>query len=281
MKYSLLAIVFAFMVSCSSSDSEKDYTVENDTEIAAYVAANGLNATKSASGLYYVIEEEGTGAAITRTSDVTVTYKGKYTDGTILDDSEGELVSFNLQGVIAGWTEGLTYFKEGGKGILLIPAHLGYGNSDNNGVPGGSVLVFEITVFTDEMIAEKNDADILAYIEAEGLDATKTESGLYYTMDVAGEEEGEFPTDESNVTVSYKGYYLNKYVFDESSVSGVSFDLDGVIAGWTEGLTYFKEGGEGKLLIPAHLGYGSYNYNSTIPGGSVLIFDVKLISINE
>lgn len=279
MKYSLLALVFAFMVSCSSSDSEKDYRVENDEEIAAYVAANSLSATKTVSGLYYVIEEQGAGDQVTSTSDVAVTYKGYYTNGTILDDSEGNLVSFNLQGVIPGWTEGLTYFKKGGKGMLLIPAHLGYGNNDYNGVPGGSVLIFEITVFSDEMIAEKNDTEIAAYIEAEGLDATKTESGLYYVIEEEGA--GAQPTAVSKVKVAYKGHFLNKNVFDESTVSGTDIDLANVIDGWKEGIPYFKEGGEGKLLIPAHLGYGSYSYQGVIPAGSALVFDIKLISIIE
>jgi FKBP-type peptidyl-prolyl cis-trans isomerase FkpA len=52
-----------------------------------------------------------------------------------------------------------------------------------------------------------------------------------------------------------------------------------VIAGWTEGIQLFKEGGDGILLIPYNLGYG-INGNSSIPGASVLIFDVKLISVN-
>tara|TARA_R110001583_G_scaffold25760_6_gene93094 strand:- start:7344 stop:7514 length:171 start_codon:yes stop_codon:yes gene_type:complete len=49
-----------------------------------------------------------------------------------------------LKGVISGWTEGITYFKEGGKGTLWVPAHLGYGNYDTRGIPGGSVLIFDI-----------------------------------------------------------------------------------------------------------------------------------------
>ncbi len=279
MKYSLLALCFAFLVSCSSSDDEKDYRVENDAEIAAYVAAHNLDAIKSNSGLYYVIEEQGAGTQLTSSSNVAVTYKGYYTNSTIFDDSEDNLVSFNLQGVIAGFSEGLTYFKEGGKGMLLIPAHLGYGNKDYKGIPGGSVLIFEITVFSDEMIAEKNDAEIVAYIEAEGLNATKTESGLYYTMDVDGV--GAQPTAASKVKLSYKGYFLNKIVFTETSVSGVDVNIEEAIKGWKEGIPYFKEGGEGKLIIPAHLGYGSYSYQGVIPAGSVLVYDFKLISIIE
>lgn len=284
MKYSLLALCLAFLVSCSSSDDEKDYRVENEEEIAAYVLENNLLAEKTASGLYYVIEEQGTGAQITSSSNVTVTYKGFYTDGTVFDDSKGNLASFSLQGVIAGFTEGLSHFKEGGNGILLIPAHLGYGSKDFNGIPGGSVLIFEITVFSDEMIAAKNDADILAYIEAEGLTATKTESGLYYTMDVEGE--GDQPTETSKVTVAYTGFFINGTKFSESVASGAPFNLsEDIIYGLKEGIPYFKVGGEGKLLIPAHLGFGSYNHNisqsNVIPGGSVLIFDINLISIDE
>lgn len=105
----------------------------------------------------------------------------------------------------------------------------------------------------------------------------KTDSGLYYVIDEPGT--GKQPTPTSNVTVAYKGYFTNKTVFDAGSTIGVTFNLQQVIKGWTEGIPYFKEGGSGKLLIPATLGYGS-NYYNGIPAGSVLIFDVKLISVN-
>ncbi|MFT5602342.1 MAG: FKBP-type peptidyl-prolyl cis-trans isomerase FkpA, partial [Flavobacteriales bacterium] len=42
------------------------------------------------------------------------------------------------------WTEGIPYFKEGGSGILLIPSHLGYGKSGTSGIPGNSVLIFDV-----------------------------------------------------------------------------------------------------------------------------------------
>ena len=90
---------------------------------------------------------------------------------------------------------------------------------------------------------------------------------------------GTQPTAASNVTVAYKGYFTNGNVFDQSKAEGISFGLNQVIKGWTEGIPYFKAGGSGVLLIPSHLGYGSTN-NGPIPGGSVLIFDVKLISVN-
>ncbi len=123
----------------------------------------------------------------------------------------------------------------------------------------------------------ENNADIVAYIEENNLDAQRSPSGLYYVIESEGT--GEQPEANSNVTVAYKGYFLNNQVFDESDAEGVSFNLQQVIQGWTEGIRYFKEGGNGILLIPSHLGYGSFD-NRSIPGGSVLIFEVRLISVN-
>jgi FKBP-type peptidyl-prolyl cis-trans isomerase FkpA len=123
----------------------------------------------------------------------------------------------------------------------------------------------------------KNEQEIKDYIAKNSLTAQRSDSGLYYVISNPGA--GANPTATSNVTVAYKGYYTNASVFDQSSAAGIPFGLNQVIKGWTEGIQYFKPGGNGILLVPAHLGYGSFNYNG-IPGGSVLIFDVKLISIN-
>lgn len=123
----------------------------------------------------------------------------------------------------------------------------------------------------------QTEADIIKYIEAHNLTAQKSNTGLYYVIEKQGE--GVKPTSNSNVTVSYKGYFTNGSVFDQSDANGISFNLQQVIKGWTEGITYFKEGGEGMLLIPSQLGYGSTD-RTGIPGGSVLLFDIKLLSVN-
>ena len=143
MKKILFVFTLVLIISCSK-EKEADYVAQNEEEIAAYVAKNKLNAQRSDSGLYYVINEAGTGKQPTATSNVTVAYKGYFTNGSVFDQSNADGVSFGLQGVIRGWTEGIPYFKEGGSGILLVPAHLGYGNSDNRGISGGSVLIFEV-----------------------------------------------------------------------------------------------------------------------------------------
>lgn len=151
MKYSFLAIIAVLFMSCSNNDPEQqapvDYKAQNETEIKAYIADNHLDAIRTDSGLYYVINEAGTGKQPTSTSNVKVTYKGYFTNKTVFDQNSTG-VSFNLQQVIKGWTEGITYFKEGGSGILLVPAHLAYGSYNYNGIPGGSVLIFDVSLIS-------------------------------------------------------------------------------------------------------------------------------------
>jgi len=143
MKYLLSALVLTLFMSCSK-DKEVDYVAQNEQEISAYVEKNNLTAKRSDSGLYYVINNTGTGVQPTSNSTVKVAYKGYFTDGSVFDESSTEGISFGLQQVIKGWTEGIPYYKEGGNGILLVPAHLGYGSNDRGPIPGGSVLIFEV-----------------------------------------------------------------------------------------------------------------------------------------
>ena len=133
-----------FFISCSDDDKPLDYISLNDREIQDYLEENNLQAEKSPSGLYYIINNEGTGEQPTSTDQVRVVYKGYFLNGNVFDQSTSEGISINLQKVIRGWTEGITYFKEGGSGMLLVPSHLGYGPEDYGSIPGGSVLIFEI-----------------------------------------------------------------------------------------------------------------------------------------
>lgn len=151
MKFPLYAIILTILIGCNGTDSENefiDYKVKNEQDITTYINEKDLDAQKSESGLYYVINEVGTGDQPNSNSNVTVAYKGTFLNGSVFDQSNSNGISFNLQQVIKGWTEGITYFKEGGSGLLLIPAHLGYGNNDSRGIPGGSVLIFEIKLIT-------------------------------------------------------------------------------------------------------------------------------------
>ena len=144
--YLTLVLSLFIFISCSKDDDT--FEPQTEADIIQYIEANDLNATRSNSGLYYVINDEGTGTRPTSSSNVTVAYKGSLLDGAVFDQSDSNGISFGLNQVIKGWTEGITYFKEGGEGILLIPSNLGYGNNGQGSIPGGAVLVFDIKLIS-------------------------------------------------------------------------------------------------------------------------------------
>jgi FKBP-type peptidyl-prolyl cis-trans isomerase FklB len=111
-------------------------------------------------------------------------------------------------------------------------------------------------------------------------EVTTTESGLQYEVLVQGT--GEQPTAADTVTCHYRGTFLDGRGFDNSYDRGqpISFPLSGVIRGWTEGLQLMKTGSKYRFYIPYALGYGEFDYMS-IPGGSLLIFEVELIDIKR
>ncbi len=90
------------------------------------------------------------------------------------------------------------------------------------------------------------------------------------------------PTATDTVEVHYHGTLTNGEVFDSSVDRGktISFPLNRVIKGWTEGLQLLKEGGKIKLVIPPELAYGDAGAPPKIPGGSTLIFEVELFKVN-
>ncbi|MBT3548092.1 MAG: peptidylprolyl isomerase, partial [Flavobacterium sp.] len=116
-KYLYLFTLVLLFISCSDK-TDTSFEPETEQDIIQYIEDNNLNATRSNSGLYYVINNEGSGTRPTSASNVTVDYKGYFLDGVVFDESNSNGISFRLNEVIQGWTEGITYFREGGNGIL-------------------------------------------------------------------------------------------------------------------------------------------------------------------
>lgn len=112
-------------------------------QVQAYVTTNNISATKHCSGMYYQIVADGSGAAPTPCSAVTINYVGYLTNGTIFDKSNAP-VSFSLIDLIQGWQKGVPLIKKGGKIKLIIPPSLGYGSAAQRGIPANSILVFDI-----------------------------------------------------------------------------------------------------------------------------------------
>ncbi|HEU0064622.1 MAG TPA: FKBP-type peptidyl-prolyl cis-trans isomerase [Flavisolibacter sp.] len=104
----------------------------------------------TSSGLQYEVITQGTGPKPSATDTVVVHYKGTLLNGTEFDNSykRGEPITFPLNHVIAGWTEGLQLMAVGSKYKLYIPYQLAYGANDNGPIPGGSVLIFEVELLS-------------------------------------------------------------------------------------------------------------------------------------
>ena len=132
-----------------------------------------------------------------------------------------------------------------------------------------------------EELAQKNkeagEQFLAENAEREGVKTT--ESGLQY--EILEEGEGEKPTAEDRVRVHYTGELISGEVFDSSRERGepVTFGLNQVIPGWTEGLQYMKPGAEYEFYIPPQMAYGETG-RPTIPPNSLLIFKVELLEVN-
>jgi len=120
------------------------------TELPAYVFPGDAIAgdwTTTSTGLRFVDLKPGTGAKPkSPKSQVKVHYTGWLLDGTKFDSSRdrNEPATFPLNGVIAGWTEGVGAMQVGGKRKLVIPSGLAYGDKGRPGIPGKATLVFDV-----------------------------------------------------------------------------------------------------------------------------------------
>lgn len=144
----LLVIALAIFI-VHRSNQNKKLAIENKQAGSEFLSENmtkeGVVTTES--GLQYKVLQKGTGEIHPKASDrVKVHYHGTLTDGTVFDSSvaRGQPISFGLNQVIKGWTEGLQLMVVGEKTRLFIPSELGYGNRAAGTIPAGSVLIFDV-----------------------------------------------------------------------------------------------------------------------------------------
>jgi len=137
---SLIPVIF--FTACDEDDYDAEAQLKKDIAlIENYLLENDLTAQSTESGLYYIIEEQGTGSKPDLQSRVTVAYTGKLLNGDVFDSGTITLYVYEF---IEGWKEGLQLFNEGGKGQLFVPSTLAYGNKDQETIPANSVLIFDI-----------------------------------------------------------------------------------------------------------------------------------------
>lgn len=136
----MAAVLLGLLGGCPKADPEQNKRA-GEAFLAENAKKQGVSAT--ASGLQYQVVTEGSGRQPSAADSVTVNYKGSLIDGKEFDSGQG--ISFPLNGVIPGWTEGLQLMKEGAKYRFFIPSNLAYGESGAARViPPNAALIFEV-----------------------------------------------------------------------------------------------------------------------------------------
>jgi FKBP-type peptidyl-prolyl cis-trans isomerase len=241
------------------------------------VGSPPADAARTASGLASKVLVQGTGKDHPASTDkVKVHYTGWTQGGQMFDSSvtRGEPITFPLNGVIPGWTEGLQLMVVGEKRRLWIPAALAYGEHPRSGAPAGN-LVFDVELL--DIVVGPKPPPVPEDVKAAPAAAKKTASGLAYRVLVPGGA-SPHPTEASDVVVHYSGWTTDGKMFDSSVTRGqpAHFRLGNVIKGWTEGVQLMTKGEKARFWIPGSLAYGDKPTRPGAPSGT-LVFDIELI----
>ena len=274
----ILALTFFYPQNSNGSNNEtnidepisqaNDFTFQNSGEESKVITTD--------SGLKYEVIQMGMGEKPLATDKVEVHYHGTLEYGTVFDSSveRGETITFPLNRVIKGWTEGLQLIPVGSKFKFIIPPELAYGSRPVGSIPANSTLIFEVELFNVEKPFVDKDFNLPA--EEKSLD-----SGLRYLDHILGT--GEAAVAGKEVVVHYSGYLADGTKFDSSHDRGAPFTFvlaqGRVIKGWDEGVAGMKKGGKRTLIIPPDLGYGERGAGGVIPPNATLMFEVELLDI--
>ena len=303
--FSLYLLLCLFLFSESSLRAQS-------LSIGGYLQQEGVQATPSPDGIYFLSENEGRGRAPSAGDYVMVNYVGKLLDGTVFDQSDSAdpfVFQLGYRQVIKGWESGIPLMKVGSKGKLLIPSELAYGKRGaGKVVPANAPLLFEIELLRimnfeeyDQYMIDLEKKERVAYEQhvkdqfkidkkliqeyalQHKMKAKRTKSGLSYVITKKGK--GDLARPGDILSVHYEGQLTDGTVFDASKKPyEVHLGRGKVIDGWEEGLQFFKRGAEGWLLIPSQMAYGPRAIEEdglSIPGDAILVFKIKVESIKK
>jgi len=288
---------------------------EEPGKISIYVAKNKVSVSPSASGIYIITQNQGSGRGIKKDDFVKInltvsTIEGKKIFST-LDQNRPITFEYGKPFDTKGFDEAIATMKKGSKATVVVPSAMGFGEKGKKDMSGQDIIapyspvVYDIEVLDlktkaenekaakEEAAAAKKAADeakaaepslIQQYLKDNKITAKPTASGLYYVEKVKGK--GPLAKAGDKVKVHYTGKLFNGKVFDSSLERKPSTPYEftlgqqQVIPGWDEGIALMSAGGKATLVIPSKLAYGERGAGSDIKPFSPLVFDVELISIS-
>ncbi|MXV16947.1 FKBP-type peptidyl-prolyl cis-trans isomerase [Hufsiella ginkgonis] len=283
---------------------EKDYeTVEQQDErnIQAYIKSSGQSFQQyGASGLYYKVEQAGTGDAIDFSKETPVLVSVRSLDGKFT--ATDTLAFYNRIYDFAGYlslygtkrTETLptlvktAVLKKNGSVRVLIPSRLAYGKNAYTNLPGYSNIQvpenasLDVTfkVLDEKKIDQYEDITIQKYLSANNLTGFSKLEGIYYKITKAGTGTAAIGVD-STVVVNYTGKLLSGKVFD--SGTDYTATLSGLVVAWQKILPLVTTGATVRFVTPSKQAYGVYGSrvsgSTAIPAFSSLDFEVTVTKI--
>ncbi len=250
----------------------------------ADVAEAPPQAVKTPSGLAWKRLSKGEDASASSHpgshDKVSVVFTGWTPEGEVIDSSipDGEPRTFLMDDLMKGLFEGLRPMAKGEKRRLWIPAALASAGKPKRRGPAGP-CVFDVELV--DFVRMPDPIPVPEDVEAAPADAKRTSSGLAYKFLKRGKGK-EHPNADSTVEVHYSGWTPDGHLFDSSVRRGqsISFPLNGVIKGWTEGVQLMVAGDKTRFWIPSALAYGDIPSRPGAPAGP-LVFDVELLSIHQ
>jgi FKBP-type peptidyl-prolyl cis-trans isomerase FkpA len=158
-KFFGIAILSVFTLMACKKDKKctslPPATVASATEVAnlqAYLAVKGITNATNLNGMFYVLDNAGSGTSPNLCSNLGLTYRGSFIfptgDGAGFDSSRNGPVNFTLNGLIKGWQLALPLVKTNGAITLFIPPSLGYGVNGGGSIPGNSYLKFTLNLLS-------------------------------------------------------------------------------------------------------------------------------------
>ena len=280
--YLLLLLAFSSCLKVENSVSQQQ---ENDDQIISnFLQRNNLKATRSSSGMYYIIDAPGTGEQATdRTQIASIDAKVFLLGGQSFISEKDIVYRFQNGLSMQGLVEASTLLKEGGRGRFYLPSALAFGQNTGsvNGVniPSNAVCYAEVTlndIRTDQDQQKVEDGAIKKYISDRKLTPTKDSLGVYYVRQSAGS--GAPPRNGSRVAITYKGTLLSGQTFDSGAFT-FSINSGSVIRGFDIATRFMLKGEKGIALIPSHLAYGDKGSGDKIPPFATLIFELEMTGL--
>lgn len=288
--YLLVAAGFSLGLQGCLPDSPKadENLISQVKQIDDYLQASAAQDViyDQASGIRFQVFHYGDGPVPSSTQAVEGTFDGSLfnSSGVFTPFASGD-VDDNLADITP---DGLRYIYsvilEGSSARIYLPSNYGYGENGTTGVPGNSILVYDVNLQKVEMTTiqenqfKTDTAKIGDYIREFQPGFVKKRSGIYFKQTEAGT--GIPPNPYDVVTMKYTLRILGENgpgdkIEDNTLTDMPIFQL---INGMKIGLQLIQKGGKATIYMPSYLGYGAAK-NGSIPANSILIFDIELVSI--